>query len=86
MDWWLRDRSTGRVTLLQPPNPALGVWALAAVASWFSLFPDRAEEIRWIGAGALIAWATDELLRGVTPARRLLGLVVLGWQLYVLVR
>lgn len=80
--WFLRDSRTGRVALAQWPNPALGVWAVTVVVSWFDLAPGRAQELRWIGAGALIAWAADELIRGNSPARRLLGLIVLGWQVY----
>ena len=82
VDWFVRDRSTGRIALLQWPNPALVVWALTAVVSRFGLFSGRAEEIRLIGVGALVAWAADEIIRGDSPARRLLGLIVLGWQVY----
>jgi hypothetical protein len=86
LQWFLHDRRTGRIALVQVPNPALGVWALTAVAVWTGLFAERAAELRWVGAGALIAWAADELIRGASPARRLLGSVVLGWQLYRLAR
>jgi hypothetical protein len=86
LDWFVRDRRTGRIALIQVPNPALGVWALSAVCVWVGLFDDRAAELRWIGAGALIAWAADELIRGASPARRLLGALVLGGQIYLLAR
>jgi hypothetical protein len=85
VDWFLRDRATGRITVVQWPNPALWVWVATVVITGLHLYPARANEIRWIGAGALIAWGADEILRGVTPARRLLGLVVLGWQVYRLI-
>jgi hypothetical protein len=85
VDWFLRDRDTGHITFVQWPNPALWVWVVTAVVSGLHLYPSRADEIRWIGAGALIAWGADEILRGVNPARRLLGLVVLGWQVYQLI-
>jgi hypothetical protein len=85
LGWFVRDPRTGRVALAQWPNPALGVWAVTVVVSWLDLVPGRAAEIRWIGAGALIAWSADELIRGTSPARRLLGLIVLGWQVYGLV-
>ena len=84
--WFVRDSRTGRLALVQAPNPALGVWALTAACPWVGLFADHAAEVRWIGAGALIAWAADEVLRGASPARRLLGAVVLGWQLHRLTR
>jgi len=83
--WWFRDRRTGRIAIVQWPNPALGVWIVTVVVDWLGLFPERADEIRWLGRGALIAWAVDEVLRGVSPARRVLGAVVLGWQVYRLV-
>jgi hypothetical protein len=70
------------MAVVQWPNAALIVWALAALTTRLGLFPDRVEEIRWVGTGALIAWAADELVRGSSPFRRVLGLVVLGWQLY----
>ena len=82
LDWFLRDRGTGRITLAQWPNPALWVWGVATVLAGSGLLPARADDLRWIGAGALIAWGADETFRGVNPARRLLGLVVLGWQVY----
>jgi hypothetical protein len=85
VDWWFRDRRTGRFAIVQWPNAALGVWIATVVVDWFGLFSERAEEMRWMGRGALIAWAVDEILRGVSPARRVLGAVVLGWQAYRLV-
>ena len=82
----MRDSHTGRVAVVQMPNPALGVWALTTLCLWAGLFADRAAELRWIGAGALIAWGADEVIRGASPARRVLGALVLGWQLYRLAR
>jgi hypothetical protein len=84
VDWFLRDRA-GRITVVQWPNPALWLWAVTAVVAGLGLYPSRAEEIHWIGVGALIAWGADEILRGASPARRLLGLGVLGWQVYRLI-
>jgi hypothetical protein len=79
--WFVRDHRTGRIAVAQVPNPALGVWALTSVFLWTGLFADRAAELGWIGTGALVAWGADEAIRGASPARRLLGSVVLGWQL-----
>src|SRR3954464_4723999 len=86
LDRFVRDPRTGRVALAQVPNPALGVWALTTVALGAGVLAERTAELRWIGAGALIAWGADEVIRGASPARRLLGAVVLGWQLYRLAR
>ena len=54
---------------------------MAATAARWSAYDERDTELRWIGAGALIVWALDELVRGASPFRRLLGAAVLAWQL-----
>lgn len=78
-----RDES-GRLVLFQRPNAAIWVFLVATVARW-SPYDARDLELRWIGSGALIVWAVDELFRGSAPWRRGLGLVVLAWQLWRLV-
>ncbi len=74
-----------RLVLAQPPNAAIGVWA---VATGVRLAADRGADtevlLRGVAAGALVVWALDELLRGATPFRRLLGAAVLAYQLVVL--
>lgn len=82
-DSFFRDRS-GQLALFQVPNPAIVVWGLATVLRW-SPYDSRDTELRWIGSGALIVWGLDELVRGAAPFRRLLGAVVLAWQLSNLV-
>lgn len=77
-DAFFRDGS-GRFVLVQLPNPAIWVFVVATVLRW-SPYDGRDSELRWIGSGALIVWGLDELFRGATWFRRLLGLVVLGWQ------
>ncbi|KAA1395821.1 hypothetical protein [Aeromicrobium ginsengisoli] len=79
LGWFFRDAS-GRLVVVQLPNTALVVWLAATVLRW-SAYDSRDTELRWIGAGALIVWALDELVRGASPFRRLLGAVVLAWQL-----
>ena len=74
----------GHLVLFQPPNPALWVFVLALVLRW-SPWDARDSELLWLGRGALIVWAADELLRGDALLRRLLGAVVLAWQVFVLV-
>lgn len=83
VDWWLRDRTTGRITIAQAPNAAIIVFLLATAARWLELAP--ATTMRGIGTGALLVWGLDELVRGVNPLRRLLGVLVLGWQLVGLI-
>lgn len=78
----LRDEN-GRLAVAQAPNPAIVVFALATGLRW-SPWDARDTELLWLGRGALIVWATDELVRGDAVVRRLLGAVVLAWQLFVL--
>lgn len=80
LSWWFTDRATGRVVVAQAPNPALVVW-IAAAAGRIVSGTELDHKLSWIGSGALVVWGLDELLRGVNPFRRLLGAVVLGWQL-----
>ena len=72
----------GRLVLVQWPNPAIVVFFVAIGLRW-SPWDARETELLWIGRGALIAWAADEILRGDALVRRLLGAVVLAWQLFV---
>lgn len=80
LDWWIRDRDTGRTVLIQAPNPALFVFAASYVLRWFT--GDRLDNLlSHVGMGALIVWGLDEVVRGAAPFRRVLGVVVLGWQI-----
>lgn len=75
--WWVRDRH-GKVAIAQPPNPALAVWLVGVVVGWTGLLDTHREHVvTTIGQGALVAWSLDELLRGSSPVRRVLGAVVL---------
>lgn len=82
-DSFFRDRKTGRLVLFEVPNPALWVFAAATLLRW-SAYDTHDSELRWIGMGALIVWGLDELVRGHAPWRRVLGAVVLGWELWQL--
>lgn len=83
-DWWLRD-SSGTLVLAQPPNPAILVWMSTVVLGWTDLV-EREGLLTTLGRGALLAWAADEVLRGSSPFRRVLGLVVGGYVLTALLR
>ena len=78
-DTFFRDTS-GKLVLFQAPNAAIWVF-IGATLLRLSPYDARDAELRWIGSGALMVWALDELVRGATPFRRLLGVVVLAWQL-----
>ncbi len=72
-----------RLTVWQLPNPALCVWIAAVVLGRFELSATHA--IAGVGGGALLVWAFDEVIRGASPFRRLLGAAVLGTQIVSLV-
>ena len=78
--WWFRD-SDGRQTLWQLPNPALCVWLVAVALGRFDLSATHATAVDGVRHGALLVWALDEVVRGASPFRRLLGAVVLVAQL-----
>ena len=81
-DWWMRD-GEGRLTIAMWPNPALAVWLVAKLLGWTGLLPAVGDDtLRDIGRGALLVWSLDELVRGASPFRRVLGAVVLASQLY----
>ena len=79
--WWVSDRD-GNVALVAWPNPALAVWLATVVVGWTGILGSRdAATVTGVGHGALIVWALDEVVRGSSPVRRLLGAVVLVAQL-----
>ena len=85
-DWWFRDRASGRVVIVQFPNAALSVWLVASVLRSILGTLSRADMLRWVGGGALVAWGVDELLRGANPFRRFIGAFAVGYELWVIVR
>lgn len=82
--WWFRD-SDGRQTLWQWPNPALSVWLVTVVLGRFDLSAAHETTVDGVRHGALLVWALDEVVRGASPFRRVLGAVVLAGQLVSLV-
>jgi hypothetical protein len=76
--WVLLNRRTGHLTVVQWPNIPLCVFIVASAA--LDVFrPKGGGEsfARVLADVALFVWATDELLRGVNPFRRILGLGVI---------
>ena len=72
--WWFRDRRTGRIVVGQFPNPPLVAFLALAVATRLVGSTGRLDDVLRAGAtGALAWWAADEVLRGVNPWRRSLG-------------
>lgn len=79
VDWFLRSRVTGRITVAQWPNWSLATWLVTSLVLRLA-HPHGAARtaLTVVATGALVVWAVDEVLRGVNPFRRLLGAVVLG--------
>lgn len=74
--WWVRDQD-GDLIVAQWPNPALSVWLATVIVGWTGLLgAARSSTVADVGHGALLVWALDELVRGASPLRRLLGAVV----------
>lgn len=76
-DWWLRD-GEGTLILAQAPNPPILVWMATVIIGWTNLVASE-DLLSTLGRGALLAWGADELLRGATPFRRVLGFAVCGY-------
>jgi hypothetical protein len=86
VDWLFRDRRTGRIVVAQWPNVSLGIFLAAAAIRRLSEPAGTAGTIvDVVATGALLWWAADEVLRGVNPWRRILGVVVGGATLVGLV-
>jgi hypothetical protein len=75
--WLFLNRHTGRLTVVQWPNIPLWIFIVASLAVRVSHPSGSAHEIlRVVVAVSLLAWALDEVIRGVNPFRRILGAVV----------
>lgn len=73
--WLFRDRQTGEIVVAQYPN--LPLWIFLATVVLRRVVPeDRGAftVLRAVALAALAWWALDEVIRGVNPWRRLLGL------------
>jgi hypothetical protein len=76
---FFRNPQTGQVVLAQAPNPPLLLF-LAASALRLALSGDARTAASVVAGGALVWWSVDEIVRGDSPFRRVLGAVVLaGW-------
>jgi Na+/citrate or Na+/malate symporter len=71
------SRRTGRITITQWPNIPLWLFIVVAVVTRISHPSGSAATLaRTVAVVALLVWALDEVLRGVNPFRRALGLAV----------
>jgi hypothetical protein len=72
------NRRTGGITVGQWPNFALWVFTVSSLGRRFTTAKGTSETmLRLVSVVALLLWAIDEVVRGVNPFRRILGLGVL---------
>ncbi len=83
--WLFENRQTGDITIAQAPNWSLSLFLVAKVIEIVAPTGTIEDIAGWTATGLLLVWAGDELGRGVNPWRRLLGAVVIGWQVVRLV-
>ncbi|UMY15660.1 hypothetical protein MMB17_12950 [Methylobacterium organophilum] len=79
LDWFFRDRATGRIVIGQWPNVPLWLFLAASCGAWLS--PEDSTPrlaFSWLASLSLAWWALDEVVRGVNPWRRCLGGLVLA--------
>jgi len=67
VDWRFRDRTTGRIVIVQLPNVALAVWLVAMTLRLLLESAPTTEKVRWVAAGALVVCGLEELLRWRQP-------------------
>jgi len=73
------NRRTGRITVAQWPNISLSAFLAASIATRIAHPAGTAGTVlRAATIAALAVWAIDEMIRGVNPFRRLLGLAILA--------
>ncbi len=74
--WLFENRRTGRITIGQWPNLPLWIFLVAAGVRAVTE-GDVSDGANLIATIALVVWAGAEVIRGVNPFRRVLGVVVL---------
>jgi hypothetical protein len=76
-DWMFCDRETGRIVIAEVPNLPLVLFFVAAAVRRFAHVRGGAgTALAVVAFVALMWWAVDEIVRGVSPFRRGLGAVV----------
>jgi hypothetical protein len=78
LDWLFRNRQTGRITIGQAPNLEQLIFSTTAIVGTLLPRSTLRTGLGVVSVLALAAWATDELVRGVNPFRRMLGAATLG--------
>jgi hypothetical protein len=76
--WMFLNRHTGHITIVQWPNISLSVYIVVLIGLHaFRPMGGVNTFTRALADMATFVWSIDELLRGVNPFRRILGLVVM---------
>jgi hypothetical protein len=74
VDWLVRNRETGEITIGQRPNAPLALFLVSFPLSGALGRHRRASKgVEALGTAGLGWWAVEELWRGVNPWRRILG-------------
>ena len=74
-DWFFRDRRTGKILVAHVPNLPILLWMTTVLARQITDQGTTADALlAWAGSFTLAWWALDEVVRGVNPWRRVLGL------------
>ena len=74
-EWFFRDRRTGKILFAHVPNLPILLWMATVLARQFTDQGTTADMLlAWTGSFTLAWWALDEVVRGVNPWRRVLGL------------
>ena len=77
--WMFVNRRKGGITVAQWPNVALSVFIALSVARRLNIAKGTPQTtLRLLSVVAILVWAADELIRGVSPFRRILGLGASG--------
>jgi hypothetical protein len=74
LDWLFRNRQTGEITIAQFPNLPLWIFLAVVGVRWFVRAGTAHTVLDVVALAALGWWAVDEVVRGVNPWRRALGL------------
>ena len=76
---FFRSRETGKLAIVQLPNLPLALYLVATVVR-LALDPSGTfgGAVKVIAAASLVWWSVDEIVRGDSPFRRVLGGVVFG--------
>src|SRR3984893_3307359 len=83
--WCFRNRETGAIAVAQTPTLALSVFLVATAILWL-MHPNGtiSTVAKVVATGSLIVWALDEVMRGVNPWRRFLGVAVLIYEVFTI--